>query len=74
MVLLPALMLACLFFSDDLLRLRLQSAQYDLQHDFIWVTDEADRLLQPPLLCEGWGGHLLCLSGGRFSTDGYPLA
>ena len=20
-------------------------------------------VLQPPLLCEGWGGHLLCLSG-----------
>ena len=25
---------ACLFFSDDLLRLWLQSVQYDLQHDF----------------------------------------
>ena len=33
---------ACLFFSDDLLRLWLQSLQYDLQHDFAWVTDEAD--------------------------------
>ena len=33
---------ACLFFSDDLLRLWLQSVQYDLQHDFAWVTDEAD--------------------------------
>ena len=29
---------ACLFFSDDLLRLLLQSLQYDLQHDFAWVT------------------------------------
>ena len=33
---------ACLFSSDDLLRLWLQSVQYDLQHDFAWVTDEAD--------------------------------
>ena len=31
----------CLFFSDDL-RLWLQSVQYDLQHDFAWVADEAD--------------------------------
>ena len=30
-------------FNDDLLRLWLQSVQYDLQHDFAWVTDEADR-------------------------------
>ena len=34
---------ACLFFSDVLLRLWLQSVQYDLQRDFAWVTDEADR-------------------------------
>ena len=33
---------ACLFFGDDLLRLWLQSVQYDLQHAFTWVTDEAD--------------------------------
>ena len=32
---------ACLFFSDDLLCLWLQSVQYDLQHGFAWVTDEA---------------------------------
>ena len=32
---------ACLFFSDDLLRLQLQSVQYDLQHDFAWVAEEA---------------------------------
>ena len=39
MVLLPALKPACssaMIFS----RLRLQSAQYDLQQDFAWVTDE----------------------------------
>ena len=33
---------ACLFFSSDLLRLRLLSVQYDLQHGFAWVADEAD--------------------------------
>ena len=27
---------------DDLLRLWLQSVQYDLQHDFAWVTEEAN--------------------------------
>ena len=31
----------CLLISNDLLRLRLESFQYDLQHDFAWVTDEA---------------------------------
>ena len=34
---------ACLFFSDDLLRLWLQSVPFDLQHDFAWVADEDDR-------------------------------
>ena len=34
---------ACLFFSNDLLRLRLQSGRYDLQHDFARVADETDR-------------------------------
>ena len=38
----PACSEACLFFSDDLLRSWLQSVQYDLQHDFARVTDEAD--------------------------------
>ena len=40
MVLLPVLK-PCLFLGDDL-RLWLQSIQYDLQHDFAWVTDEAN--------------------------------
>ena len=31
-----------MFISNDLLRLWLQSVQYDLQHDFAWVADEAD--------------------------------
>ena len=38
----PSCSEACLFFSDDLLRLWVQSVQYDLQHDFAWVSDEAD--------------------------------
>ena len=37
----PSCSEACLFFSNDLLRFRLQSVQYDFQHDFAWVTDEA---------------------------------
>ena len=37
---LPAPKPAC-SFGDDLLCLWLQSVQYDLQHDFAWVTDEA---------------------------------
>ena len=41
---------ACLFFGDDLLRLWLQSVQYDLQHDFAWVTDEVDRSVVLSLL------------------------
>ena len=41
MVLLPALKPACSSV-NDLLRLWLQPVQYDLQHDFAWVTDEAD--------------------------------
>ena len=39
----PACSEACLFFSDDLFGVWLQSVQYDLQHDFAWVIDEADR-------------------------------
>ena len=39
----PSCSYACLFFSDGLLRLRLQSAKYNLQHDFAWIADEADR-------------------------------
>ena len=35
----PSCSEACLFFSNDLLSLWLQSVQYD--HDFAWMTDEA---------------------------------
>ena len=58
----PSCSEACLFFSDYLLRLWLQSVQYDLQHDFAWVTDEADHsvvlaLLQVAFLgtCDDYG-------------------
>ena len=33
---------ACLFLSDDLFRLRLQSVQQDYQHNFARVAAEAD--------------------------------
>ena len=39
-----------MFFSDDLLHLWLQSVQHNLQHDFAWVTDEADRSVVMALL------------------------
>ena len=64
----------CLFSSDDLLRLWLQSVQYDLQHAFAWVADGADLSVVPALLqvaflgkCEDkgpgpWGWPFSCLS------------
>ena len=39
-----------MFFSDDLLRLWLQSVQYDLQHEFAWVADEFGRSVVLSLL------------------------
>ena len=45
----PSCSKACLFFSNELLCLQLQSVQYDLQHDFAWVTDEADPSVVPAL-------------------------
>ena len=41
---------ACLFFSNDLFSLRLQSVQYDLQHYFAWVANNVDRLVVLALL------------------------
>ena len=70
----PSCSEACLVFGDDLLRLWLQSVQYDLQHDFAWVTDEAYcsvvlAQLQAAFLgkCDDkglgpWGWLLSCLS------------
>ena len=46
----PSCSEVCLFFRDDLLRLWLLSLQYDLQHDFAWVTDETDRSVVLALL------------------------
>ena len=39
----PSCSEACLFLSNDPLRIQLQSVPYDLQHHFAWVADEADR-------------------------------
>ena len=41
----PAWSTAMIFF-----RMWLQSVQYDLQHDFAWVADEADRSVVLALL------------------------
>ena len=43
----PSCSEAFLFFGDDLLRMWLRSVQYELQHDFAWVTDEADHSVDP---------------------------
>ena len=58
----PSCSEACLLYSDDSLRLRLQSVQYDLQYDFAWVACEADfsvvlALLQVAFLgtCDDYG-------------------
>ena len=46
----PSCTEACLFFSDDLFCLWLQSVQYDLQHDFTWAADEDDHSVVLALL------------------------
>ena len=46
----PSCSEACLLFSDDLFHLQLQSLQYDFQHEFAYVADEADRLVVLALL------------------------
>ena len=47
----PSCSKACLFFGDDLLRLWVQSVQYDLQQDRLaWLADEADRSVVLALL------------------------
>ena len=46
----PSYSEVCLFFSNDLLRLWLQFVEYDRQHGFAWVADEADRSVVLALL------------------------
>ena len=41
---------SCLFFSDDLLCFLLQSVQYDIQHDFARMVNEADHSVVLALL------------------------
>ena len=48
-----------MFFSDDLLSLWFQSVQYDLQHDFAWVTDEADHSVGLALLQVAFLGSVM---------------
>ena len=38
----PSCSEACLFFSNNLFHLRLQSVQFDLQNYCAWVADKAD--------------------------------
>ena len=38
--------------------MKLQSVQYDLQHDFAWVADEADQLVVQALLQFSFLGKL----------------
>ena len=52
---------ACLFFSVDLLCLWLQSVQYNLQHDFAQVTDEAHRSVVLALLQVTFHAHNMYL-------------
>ena len=46
----PSCSEAFLFFSDDLLRLWLQSVQSDLEHDVACMADEADHSVVVALL------------------------
>ena len=41
----PSCSVACLFFSDDLLSLWLQSIQKDSKHGLTWMTDQADGMV-----------------------------
>ena len=47
----PSCSEVCLFFSNDLVGLRLQSVHYDLQRGFAGVADEADREFWVWLCC-----------------------
>ena len=46
----PSCSEACLFFSNDLLHLQLQSVRYDLQHDSALLADKANHLVVLALL------------------------
>ena len=62
----PSCSEACLFFGDDLLRLWLQSIQYDLQHDFAWVTDIIIIIIQNLMLdASTKQGVVLTLAAGN---------
>ena len=67
----PACSEACLLFSDNLLRLWLQSVLYDLQRDFAWVTNEADRSVVLALLQVAFLGK--CNDQG-LGPRGWPIS
>ena len=60
-----------MFFSDDLLRLRLQSLQFDLRHDFAWVAYEADRSVVLALLQVAFPGKC---DDQRMGPQCWPLS
>ena len=69
----PSCSEAFLFFSNDLLLLRLQSVQYDPKYDFAWVADEADRSVDLAVLrlaflesvmTKDWVGFAILLTAG----------
>ena len=65
---LPDLVAGCRESSDYFLSTCLDQFCWDV------VTSLSSLIaLQPPLLCERWGGHYLSV-WGQFSTDGSPLA
>ena len=69
MVLLPAMKPAC--SSANNLRFWLQSVQYDLQHDFAWVADEADRSVVLALLQVAFLGEC---DDQRLGPWGWPFS
>ena len=62
---------ACLFFGNDFLRFRLQYIQYDPQHGFAWMADEADHSVVLTLLKVAFLGK--CDDQGR-GPRGWPFS
>ena len=58
-------------FGDDLVRLWLLSVQYDLQHDFAWVTDEVYCSVVLALLQVAFLGKC---DGQRLGLQGCPFS
>ena len=67
----PSCSEACLFFCNDLLSLRLQSVQHDLQHDLDWIADKVDRSVVLALLQVAFLGK--CVNQG-LGPQGGPFS